>query len=275
MSTPAPAAAPAPLSVLILKFDRGAAATLRQCLLSMYPGANCILVRTLTEAKAALGAGVPDLFVTGMEAADGDPLDLLWTVTVGPAAVRRSLVVTRHREPWLLEALRGLPIGGMCDLVDDTPESIAAALRAVAEGGRYWSPSLDRIFADVGLGQRRLRLLTPTERLVLSLMGEGRDATATGILLGMKTRSVESTIARLYGKLGAHHQAELPVLAMRHGFVRITPTGSIRVGFGLLLSAYYTRSQRPLAPSVELRAAYPEATALAGDGRMRFQLRAA
>ena len=266
---------PQTFRVVILKFDRDAVTRLQRRVRAALPGASCTVVRTVAEAKRVLASGVPDMFVTGLEAPDGDPLDLLWRATAGPNAVRHSLVVTRQREPWLLEALCSLPVGGVCDLVDDAPENIVGALRAVVEGRRYWSRSLLQMIGGPGLARRQLRLLTPTERVVLALMGDGRDATAAGAFLDLKTRSIESVLARLRGKLDAHQKAELPVWSARLGFVRFAADLTIRVGFGLLLAGYYARSQRPLAPTPELRAAYPEAAVLADLRRSQSRLRAA
>lgn len=271
---PGPQAAAA-LNVLVLKFDRDVAASLRRRIGAVHPGSSCTVVRTVSEAGQALATTVPDLFVTDMEAADGDPLDLLWRVTAGPQRVRHSLVVTRHCDPWLLEAMRSLPIGGGFDLVDDAPENMDGALRAVAAGGRYWSPSLRKTLGEPGPAQRRLRLLSPTERVVLALLGDGRDATAAGTYIDMKTRSIESTLARLRGKLDAHQMSELPVWSARLGLVRFAADRAIRVGFGLLLADYYVQCQRPLAPTPALRAAYPEAAALADRRLSRPRLDAA
>ena len=220
----------------------------------------------------ALAETAADLFVTGLEAPDGDPLDLFWHALTGPNAVRHSLVVTRHGEPWPLLALRGLPMGGAVDTGCDAPDTIETALRALAEGRRYWSPALQARFAGPDVAMQRVKMLAPTERLVLALIASGLDPKATGVLLGLRTASVESVVKQLHRTLGVGHNPDLVGVAVRLGFVRHASAGPIRVGFGLLLADYYARGKRPCAPTPELCAAYPEATALAFfrlQGRLR------
>ena len=221
------------------------------------------MVGNLAAARGALAAGVPDLFVTGLDAPDGDPLDFLWRATAGPDAVRHSLVVTRHCAPWPLEALCGLPVGGAVDTTEDAPDGIVAALRAVAAGRRYWSASLHRALAEPGSSVRRLRLLAPCERVMLSAAAAGRDPKSAAGFLGLKLCSVRSTLKRLHRKLDVHHGGELRDLAAALGLVRRGAATPIPVGFGLLLADYYRRSQRPMPPTPELCLACPEAAEFA------------
>ncbi len=258
------AAAPASF-VLILKTDRDAGASLRRHVLTVLPAARCIVVHTVVTARAALAAGAPDLFVTGLEAPDGDPLDLLWLASAGPRPPRRIFVVTRHREPWLHTVLRGLPICGVLDSTYDAPEMISVALREILHGRRYFSLSLQQAQAVPGAKELRLRQLTPTERVVFAAIGDGRQIKAVAAWLGLSANAIKAALEALRGKLGAGSLSELTAMAARYGFIRTVPAGFIRVGFGRLLADYYLRSQRPMPPTHELRAEYPEATALAGS----------
>lgn len=261
--------------VLILKSDSDAGASLRQHVLAVHSGACCTVVHTVAKARRAFAVGVPDLFVTGMDAPDGDPLDLLWCMTLGRNRPRHSLVVTRRREPWLLAALRMLVIGGVVDTSSDSPDNIGQAFREIAQGRHYWSLSLQHATAMPGAKELRLRTLSLSERLVFTAIGDGSDATAVGGLLGMRKVTVETTLKRLRAKVGAGSMGKLVALSGQYGFVRAAPAGTVRVGFGLLLAEYYLRSKRPLTPTPELRALYPEAAALAGRPRLRQRRRAA
>ncbi len=102
---------PAPIGrIAILKSNCADGAALCRHVQAAHPQAHCTVVRTIAEAERSLATGAPDLFITGLDASDGDPLDLLWRATAAPRAVRHSFVVTRHREPWLLAAGTRLPV---------------------------------------------------------------------------------------------------------------------------------------------------------------------
>jgi DNA-binding NarL/FixJ family response regulator len=255
--------------VLVLKSDRDGGASLRRHVLFSHPAAQCTVVQTIAAARRAFGLVVPELFITGMEAPDGDPLDFLWLVTSGRAAPGRSFVVTRHRELWLQLVLRTLPIAGVLDSTYDAPEILDIAFGEVLRGRSYRSLSLQSAQSAPNAMEVRLRQLTPTERLVMGAIGDGRHVKEVAAWLGLEVSSVRASLEALRDKLGANHLGELAAMAAQCGFVRFTPQGSIRVGFGILLADYYLRSQRPVAPTRELRTEYPEATSLAGAVRRK------
>ena len=169
-------------------------------------------------------------------------------------------------------ALRGLPVCGVLDSTYDASEMIDVALREILAGRQYRSLSLQQAQAVPGEMDGRLRQLTSSERVVFSAVGGGLHVKATAAWLGRSVNSIEASLEALRGKLGAGSVGELVIMSARYGFVRTVPAGVIRVGFGLLLADYYLRSQRPMAPTPALLAAYPEATALAGSPPRRAAL---
>jgi DNA-binding NarL/FixJ family response regulator len=255
-------------TVLLLQANRFYADMLRQQIAAVYPGAVCKWVSRVAEAQRAVLSGPVDLLVAGTEAVDGDVLDFLLACTGVEPPARFILVITSHREPHLLERLRSMPVSGVFDSADESAENVTHALRAVSEGETYWSSSLDAIRAQSRTVQHRLRLLTPTERMVFAVIGDGSDDETAATWLGMKASAVQTVRRKLHEKLEIQQKGELVRAATQYGFVRFTPHGVVRVGFGSLLVDYQVHSKRPLSLPTRLAEEYPLAAA-AAEARRR------
>jgi DNA-binding NarL/FixJ family response regulator len=233
-------------TVLILKTDRLCADTLRQYALRLFPLATVKIVASIHRAAGALTSEPIDLLVTGVEAsADGDMLDFLSVCTSNTLRVERVLVVMTQCEDRVVAALRMLPIQGVFDSSTDPPEQLMAAMRLVATGNRYWSPSvMDRVQHHHLAPSSIFRRLTPTEQLVLSVVGDGCDDISASRQLGLSPATVTTVRRKLHRKLGVQHRGELVRIAAQNGFVRFTPEGVTRPGFSMLTAAYHARKTR-------------------------------
>jgi DNA-binding NarL/FixJ family response regulator len=103
------------------------------------------------------------------------------------------------------------------DLTDDLVE----AMRLVASGGRYLSPSVtDTVITDY-LHEKKapdaLYALSVRERHVLQFLVEGKSAAAVARKLQLSPRTVETYKARLMRKLGLSDLPSLVKFAVRHG----------------------------------------------------------
>jgi len=132
----------------------------------------------------------------------------------------RVLVLSVHDHPqYVIAAVRA---GARGYLRKDTePAELRRAIRAVARGEAFFSPSVaHHLSAAIQGGDeqetaaRRLAALTPREREVLQGIAEGRTNKEIAQALGLSSRTVESYRESLMRKLGIYTVAELTRLAL-------------------------------------------------------------
>jgi DNA-binding NarL/FixJ family response regulator len=101
------------------------------------------------------------------------------------------------------------------------PEEIATAVRHVAGGGTYVSPTLAAylLAADDATGADAL---TPREREILALVADGETDADIAEQLYISVRTVRSHLDRIRDKTGRRRRADLTRLAIEQGFTRRT-----------------------------------------------------
>lgn len=238
-------------SVLIVKADKIYADTLREVVTTTFGHAQVRLAGSVAEATTLLRQQPVDLLLTGVESAiTGNVLDFLATCLGKPRLARRVLVLITHGEFRLLSALRSLPVHGVFDSANDEPRNFIPALKDVAAGTRYWSPiTLERIDRQMSYRDSLFRILTPFEQLVLSIVGDGSDDATAARELKLSPATISTVRRHLHRKLGVQHRGELVRVAALNGFVRFTPAGVVRPGFGILTATYRARRRIPTDPS--------------------------
>ena len=233
--------------ILIVRDDRLYADALAHSALLVFPAARVTIVTSVQSAVAVLANGSFDLLITGLGSSiGGDVLELLmwWVSRHGPNA-QRVLVVTAERQYRTLDALRKLAIAGVFDSQQEPPEGLAAVLKAVTTGGRYWSRSLQDCLSQAKVSSTPLSyLLTNGESVVLSIVGDGSDDSDAARQLGISVSTVSTIRRDLHRKLGVQHRGELLRFAAQNGFVQFTPAGVVRPGFALFSAEYYERRMR-------------------------------
>ena len=102
---------------------------------------------------------------------------------------------------------------------DATPRQLDLALRAVAAGLQVRSPGLSetRVFAPA----EDMALLTPREREVLGLIGEGLSNKAMARRLGISVHTVKFHMEALFGKLEVTSRAEAVAKGLRGGVIEL------------------------------------------------------
>ena len=121
--------------------------------------------------------------------------------------------------------LRTARFDGFIDASSEGLEAMMMALRQVADGQGYISPTVRHNLVDrleaTALGQR----LTRAEIRVLSVIGDGSDNDEGAQRLGLTPSTVQTHRRNVMRKLGVSTSAKLVREAVRLGVVRITPRG--------------------------------------------------
>ena len=133
----------------------------------------------------------------------------------------KVVVLTRHDDDqYVTESIRAGVKGYV--LKSQVVTDLVDAVRDVCRGKVYLSPGISRAVVDAYLSMTELRAdpLTPRERQVLQLIGEGKSTKELAELLSISTKTAESHRARLMQKLDIHETATLVRYAIRRGLVQ-------------------------------------------------------
>jgi two-component system, NarL family, response regulator NreC len=111
-------------------------------------------------------------------------------------------------------------------LKDNADDDIERAVRSVAAGRPFFSPSIAKALLEDYVRMMRDRkvqdsygLLTEREREVLQLLAEGKSNKEAATILDVSPYTVETHRTNLMQKIGAHNTAEIVLYAVRKGIV--------------------------------------------------------
>ncbi|MFI5864321.1 response regulator [Streptomyces sp. NPDC051546] len=138
----------------------------------------------------------------------------------------RVLVLTGYTaDDLVLDALRAGAAGFL--LKDLRPEELFAGIRTVAAGGSALAPGVMRVLlerADTRTGTpdhaEQLSTLSPGERDVLALVGEGRTNLQIAQALHLSPASVKTYVSRILTQLDLSNRTQAAILAHEAGLVR-------------------------------------------------------
>jgi DNA-binding NarL/FixJ family response regulator len=140
-----------------------------------------------------------------------------------PAA--RIIMLSMHSdEAYVLKALKA---GAKGYLLKASPEEdILAAVRAVAAGHAYFSPSITKLLVEDYVTELRRRgvedsydLLGLREKEVLQLLARGKSNREIAEMLHISLTTVESHRSSILQKLHLHSLADLILYAVRKGLI--------------------------------------------------------
>jgi DNA-binding NarL/FixJ family response regulator len=228
--------------IIILKQQRFYAETLKRTVHSMFVSASVLVASCVAEAAMCLDDGPADLLIADVTFADGDLIDTLPEWTERTHRVRRVFVSTSRKEERIVDGLRHAGISGFFDESAEGPGEFEQALERVCAGGYYMSTTIAaRMMASKPWSRT---LLSPTEQLVLSVIGDGSDNQAAALQLGMAPSTVKSVREQLRQKLGVQHNGELIRNALQRGYTYIDSEGVSRPGIQSLRAAHKPRRVR-------------------------------
>jgi two-component system, NarL family, response regulator NreC len=140
-----------------------------------------------------------------------------------PAA--RIVMLSMHSDEGYV--LRALKAGARGYLLKASPEAdVIAAIRAVAAGNAYFSPSITKLLVEEYVIEARRRgvedsydLLSTREKEILQLLASGKTNRDIAELLFISVATVETHRNNVFQKLHLHNLAELILYAVRKGLI--------------------------------------------------------
>jgi DNA-binding NarL/FixJ family response regulator len=170
-------------------------------------------------ALAALVATLPGLEVVPATAVPPPRVLLCQTVKNMPPHDPETavlLLVDATAPPTIPSGVSGLFAN------DEVPAALGVAIRQVARGEQYLSPSLALALLrqqqeTAVTPQSQLEMLTRREREILALLGEGLSNKAIAARLYLSVRTIEGHLANLYGKLGVRSRTEAALISVQLG----------------------------------------------------------
>ncbi len=178
------------------------------------------------EAIDAVGRHRPDVVLMDIRMPEMDGLAATATiVSDADWPVRIIILTTFDPDDYVYRALRSGASGFV--LKDLPPESLAPAIRTVADGGALLDPMITRrligrfarSLAVDGASARRLASLTDRERDVLVELARGASNAEITEALYIGTATVKSHVSNILTKLGLRDRAQAVVFAYESGLV--------------------------------------------------------
>jgi DNA-binding NarL/FixJ family response regulator len=192
---------------------------------------------TAADALRLVAQHRPDVLVLDVNLPDMNGVEVTRQLAAQPA-MPAILALTALGDR---ETVFGLLEAGATGYVlkDEALETLADAVRAVARGESWLSPTVARQVlrravgqpagaapaqpkAAAGPAEPSPLLLTPREVEVLCLLAQGLDNTAIARRLVLTTRTVQNHVSNIYGKLEVASRTEAALLAIRAGLVEVS-----------------------------------------------------
>ncbi len=137
----------------------------------------------------------------------------------------RIVMVSMHSDESYV--LRALKAGARGYLLKASPEAdVLAAVRAVAAGNAYFSPSITKLLIEEYVLEARRRgvedsydLLSVREKEILLMLASGKSNREIAEQLHISISTVETHRNNIFQKLHLHNLAELILYAVRKGLI--------------------------------------------------------
>jgi DNA-binding NarL/FixJ family response regulator len=178
------------------------------------------------EAVTAVRELLPDVVLMDIRMPNMDGLEATRRILAQSSDCRVLMLTTFDLDRYVYDALAAGASGFL--LKDVTPEHLVAAVRLVETGDALLAPSITRRLverfasgepAQVPANHRDLAALTPREREVLTLMGQGHSNSEIAGRLTLSEATVKTHVARIFAKLALRDRAQAVVLAYETGLV--------------------------------------------------------
>ena len=173
------------------------------------------------EAVGRIRRGGIDVVLLDIALPGRDGLDVLKQLHQEFPKLPVLIVSTYPEKQYALRSLR-LGAAGYLNKGAD-PAELIGAIRKVARGGMFVSPSVAETLAASlsakGGGQPPHELLSPREYQVFTLIAAGKSLTDIAEQLSLSLNTVSTYRARIMEKIDTHNDVETALYAVRHHLV--------------------------------------------------------
>lgn len=175
-----------------------------------------------TEAIEMVKTHGPHVALMDIAMPEMNGLEALVRITRDHPSTRVLILSMHANEEYVLTALRGGASGYL--VKDAAVVELELAIRAIAGGESFLSPSISRRVIDTYLGCAENRTshgdqLTPRQREILQLVAEGRSTKEIAFRLSISVKTVEAHRLQLMNRVGIQDVPGLVRFAMRAGLV--------------------------------------------------------
>ena len=135
----------------------------------------------------------------------------------------RVIILSMHtNEEYVLQAMRAGASGYL--LKKAATAELESAIRSVARGETYWSPSISKraleLIEEKGVAEKfSIECLTPRQREILQLIVESKTTKEIAMLTQLSAKTVEFHRAQLMDRLNIHDVPGLVRYAIRAGIL--------------------------------------------------------
>nr|WP_156002394.1 response regulator transcription factor [Streptomonospora sp. PA3] len=183
---------------------------------------------TGAELVALAAEQRPDVALVDIQMPGGDGLGAIAEVRRVSPGTAVAMLTTFGKDDYVVRAL-GEGANGFLLKAGD-PRELIAGVNTVAAGGACLSPKLARRLAGrlrrepaapdpAAEASRRLEALSPRERDVLALIGEGLSNAAIARRLHLAEDTVKTHVSSVLSRLGADNRVQAAIAAYQAGLV--------------------------------------------------------
>ncbi len=165
----------------------------------------------------------PDVIILDLALPDRDGLDLVDELIAASPKVR-ILGLSGYMDEFTIYRVLGSRLHGFVDKAGHTSEQLAAAIRGILAGERYFSPTAITTWTSLRKDPAAFdKILSEREQNLLRLFGQGLPNDEIASALNLSELTVRNHRCRIMAKLGLRTSAELISYAYEKGFARARP----------------------------------------------------